>query len=161
MLWYNSAKSWLSSTSGNCSSRYSIHWSRRSCTVLLIIVISTFMLLKMSFWHFTVLRYVLYRDLCIEIRMVSWGTCIITSPDNIWNTFEGILQKNSWYSSYQCIWKLEWNNSLWLCDTIRGHWFWSTYWSRWWLYALWYQATTWTNDKLMAIRPLPQISMKS
>ena len=23
-------------------------------------------------------RYVLYRDLCIEIRIVSWGTCIVT-----------------------------------------------------------------------------------
>ena len=43
---------------------------------------SVFMLLTASLWHLTVLRYVSryvsYRDLCIEIRIVSWGTCIVT-----------------------------------------------------------------------------------
>ena len=40
------------------------------------------MVLMTSLWHVTVFRYVsryvLYRDLCIEILIVSWGTRIIT-----------------------------------------------------------------------------------
>ena len=45
------------------------------------------MLLMTSLWHLTVFRYisryVLYRDLCIEIRIVSWGTHIITPQPGI------------------------------------------------------------------------------
>ena len=81
ILWYNSSKSRFGSTSSSCSSKYSIHWSSRLCTVLLITGVSDVMLL-MTLWHLTVFtyvsRYVLYRDLCIEIRIVSWGTRIIT-----------------------------------------------------------------------------------
>ena len=61
---------------------YSIHWSSRSCALLLIAGVSAFMLLMMSLWNLTmfryVSRYVLYHDLCIEIRIVSWGTRIVT-----------------------------------------------------------------------------------
>ena len=75
-------------TSGSCSSRYSIHWSSRLCAVLLITGVSVFMLLMASLWHLTVLRYVSryisYCDLCIEIRIVSWGTRIITPLNFIW-----------------------------------------------------------------------------
>ena len=82
ILWYNSAKSRFGSTSGSCSSMYSIHWSSRLCALFLIAGVSAFMLLMTSLWHLTVFRYVsryvLYRDLCIEIRIVSWGTRIVT-----------------------------------------------------------------------------------
>ena len=79
--WTYSAKSYFGSTSGSCSS-YSIHWRSKLCAVLLITDVSAFMLLMTSLWHLTmfryVSRYVLYRDLCIEIWIVSWGTCIVT-----------------------------------------------------------------------------------
>ena len=79
---YNSSKSGFGSTSGSCGSRYSIHWSSRLCAVLLITGVSAFKLLMMFLLHVTVFRYVsryiLYRDLCIEIRIVSWGTLFVT-----------------------------------------------------------------------------------
>ena len=82
ILWYNSGKSRFGSTSGRCSSSYSIHWSSRLCAVLLITGVPAFMLLMTSLWHVTVFRYVsryvLYRNLCIEIRILSWGTRIVT-----------------------------------------------------------------------------------
>ena len=82
ILWYNSAKLRFGSTSGSCRSRYSIQWSSRLCAVLLITGFSAFMLLITSLWHHAVLRYISryisYRDLCIEIRIVLWGTRIIT-----------------------------------------------------------------------------------
>ena len=80
--WYYEVKTYFGSSSGSCSSSYSIHWSSRLCTVLLITGVSAFMLLIKSFWYLTVLRYVSrcisYCDLCIEIRIVSWGTRIVT-----------------------------------------------------------------------------------
>ena len=72
----------VGSTSGSCSSRYSIYWSSRLCAVLLFTGVSAFMLLMMPLWHLTVFRcvsrYVLYRDLCIEILIVLWSTHIVT-----------------------------------------------------------------------------------
>ena len=70
------------STSGSCSIRYSIAWTSRLCAVLLIAGVSAFVILMMSFWHLTVrryvLRYVLYHNLYIEIRIILWGTHIVT-----------------------------------------------------------------------------------
>ena len=82
ILWYNSAKSRFVSTSGSCSSRYSTGVAGYVCMVLLITGVSAFMLLTTSLSHLTVFRYVSryvsYRNLCIEIRIVSLGARIIT-----------------------------------------------------------------------------------
>ena len=93
----------LDSTSGSCSSRYSIHWSSMLCAVLLITGVSAFMLLTMSFWHHTMFRYISiyasYHDCCIEIQIVLWGTCIIhytpTSHHPNQCSYD-ILQKKIW-----------------------------------------------------------------
>ena len=93
--WKYWAKSCFGSTSSSCSSSYSIHWSSRLCTVLLITGVSAFMLLMMSLWHLIefryLSRYVLYRDLCIEIRIVSWGTCIVIPLTITWLRYKYML----------------------------------------------------------------------
>ena len=65
ILWYNSTKSHFGSTSGSCSSSYSIHWSSRLCTVLLITGVSAVMLLMMTLWHLTVFRCMYLDAYCI------------------------------------------------------------------------------------------------
>ena len=67
ILWYNSSKLRFGSTSGSCSSRYSIHWSSRLCAGLLITC-------RCLCFHAT--HYVPLTCYCvskrIEIRIVSW-----------------------------------------------------------------------------------------
>ena len=63
----------------------------------------------MSPWHLIkfryISRYVLYRDLCIEIRIISWGTRIVTP---LWtNDYLGLYSLSRWMSYYQTLWSLE------------------------------------------------------